>query len=75
MATEAVLRLDADDFCAWVRGNANYEWLESIAGEERTCASFVSWAIPLALRALGIVAGKQPASLMLKDLLVPFPVE
>ena len=25
MATEAVLRLDADDLCVWVGENANYE--------------------------------------------------
>jgi hypothetical protein len=79
MATEAVLSLYADEFCAWVGGNANYERLESVAGEDRICASLVSRAIPLALRALGIVeailAGKQPASLMLKDLMAPSSVE
>jgi hypothetical protein len=60
-------------------GNANYECLESIAGEESICAPLVSRAIPLALRAPGIVeailAGKQPASLMLKDLMAPSSVE
>ncbi len=79
MATEAVLSLYADDFCGWVGWTANYECLSSIAGEDGICASFISRAIRLALRAQGIVeaivAGKQPASLMLKDLMAPSSVE
>ena len=79
MATEAALSLNAEGFCAWVGGNANYECLESIAGEARICGSCVSWAIRLALRAPdiveGILAPKEPASLTLKDQVALFPMK
>ena len=59
--------------------NGTYGCLDEIAKAERIGASFVSRVIRLALLAPDIVeavlAGKQPASLTLKDLMVPFPVE
>jgi hypothetical protein len=59
--------------------NGTYGCLEEIARAEKIGASFVSRIIQLALLAPDIVeailAGKQPASLTLKDLMAPFPVE
>ena len=59
--------------------NGTYGCLEGIARAEKIGASFVSRVVRLALLAPDIVeailAGKQPASLTLKDLMVPFPVE
>ena len=59
--------------------NGTYGCLEEIARAEKIGASFVSRIIRLALLAPDIVeailAGKQPASLTLKDLMAPFPVE
>ena len=79
MATETALSLDAEDVSAWVSGTANHECLGSIPGEARICGSFVSGAIRLALRAPNVegtmLAGKQQASLALKDLMAPAPVE
>ena len=73
------MSLGAENFCAGVGGNANYECMESIAGEQRICAFFVRWAIPLALRAPdiveGILAGKQRAWLTLKEQVALFPMK
>jgi hypothetical protein len=59
--------------------NGTYGCLEEIARAEKIGASFVSRVVRLALLAPDIVeailAGKQPASLTLKDLMAPFPVE
>ncbi len=59
--------------------NGTYGCLDEIAKAERIEPSFVSSVIRLALLAPDIVeavlAGKQPASLTLKDLMLPFPVE
>ncbi|MEF8704280.1 MAG: hypothetical protein V5B32_13775 [Candidatus Accumulibacter sp. UW26] len=59
--------------------NGTYGCLEEIARAEKIGSSFVSRIIRLALLAPDIVetilAGKQPASLALKDLMAPFPVE
>ena len=59
--------------------NGTYACLEDIARAEKINASFVSRVIRLALLAPDIVeailAGKQSASLTLKDLMAPFPVE
>ena len=59
--------------------NGTYGGLDEIAKAERIGPSFVSRVIRLALLAPDIVeailAGKQPASLTLKDLMAPFPVE
>ncbi len=59
--------------------NGTYGCLDEIAKAERIGASFVSRVVRLALLAPDIVeailAGKQPASLTLKDLMLPFPVE
>ena len=59
--------------------NGTYACLEDIARAEQINASFVSRVVRLALLAPDIVeailAGKQPASLTLKDLMAPFPVE
>ena len=56
-----------------------YGCIEDIARAERINGSFVSRVIRLALLAPDIVelilAGKQPASLTLKGLMAPFPVE
>ena len=56
-----------------------YGCIEDIARAERINGSFVSRVIRLALLAPDIVelilAGKQPASLTLKALMAPFPVE
>ena len=59
--------------------NGTYGCIEDIARAERINGSFVSRVIRLALLAPDIVelilAGKQPASLTLKGLMTPFPVE
>ncbi len=59
--------------------NGTYGCLEEIARAEKIGSSFVSRVVRLALLAPDIVeailAGKQPASLTLKDLMAPFPVE
>ena len=59
--------------------NGTYACIEDIARAERINGSFVSRVIRLALLAPDIVelilAGKQPASLTLKGLMAPFPVE
>ena len=59
--------------------NGTYGCLDEIAKAEKIGPSFVSRVIRLALLAPDIVeailAGKQPASLTLKDLMHPFPVE
>jgi len=59
--------------------NGTYGCLDEIARAEKIGASFVSRVVRLALLAPDIVeailAGKQPASLTLKDLMAPFPVE
>ena len=59
--------------------NRTYGCIEDIARAERINGSFVSRIIRLALLAPDIVelilAGKQPASLTLKALMAPFPVE
>ena len=59
--------------------NGTYGCIEDIARAERINGSFVSRVIRLALLAPDIVelilAGKQPASLTLKALMAPFPVE
>ena len=59
--------------------NGTYGCLEEIARAERINGSFVSRVVRLALLAPDIVeailAGKQPARLTLKDLMLPFPVE
>ena len=59
--------------------NGTYGCIEDIARAERINGSFVSRVIRLALLAPDIVelilAGKQPASLTLKGLMAPFPVE
>lgn len=59
--------------------NGTYGCLDEIAKAERIGPSFVSRVIRLALLAPDIVeailAGKQPACLTLKDLMLPFPVE
>ncbi|MBL8402749.1 MAG: hypothetical protein J5X22_07370 [Candidatus Accumulibacter sp.] len=59
--------------------NGTYACLEDIARAEQINASFVSRVVRLALLAPDIVeailAGKQPASLTLTDLMLPFPVE
>jgi hypothetical protein len=59
--------------------NGTYACLEDIARAEKINASFVSRVVRLALLAPDIVeailAGRQPASLTLKDLMAPFPVE
>ncbi|HRD87370.1 MAG TPA: hypothetical protein PK752_03790 [Accumulibacter sp.] len=59
--------------------NGTYGCLDEIAKAERIGPSFVSRVIRLALLAPDIVeailAGKQPASLTLKELMLPFPVE
>ena len=59
--------------------NGTYGCLEEIARAEKICGSFVSRVVRLALLAPDIVeailAGKHPASLTLKDLMLPFPVE
>mgnify|MGYP001419314996 CR=1 FL=1 len=59
--------------------NGTYGCLDEIAKAEKIGPSFVSRVIRLALLAPDIVeavlAGKQPASLTLKDLMLPFPVE
>ena len=52
---------------------------EEIAGAEKIDATFVVWIIRLALLVQdileAILADRQPASLTLKDLMAPFPVE
>lgn len=59
--------------------NGTYGCLDEIAKAERIGPSFVSRVVRLALLAPDIVeailAGKQPASLTVKDLMAPFPVE
>ena len=59
--------------------NGTYGCIKDIARAERINGSFVSRVIRLALLAPDIVelvlAGKQPASLTLKGLMAPFPVE
>jgi len=59
--------------------NGTYGCLDEIAKAEKIGPSFVSRVIRLALLVPDIVeailAGKQPASLTLKDLMLPFPVE
>ncbi|MBL8395088.1 MAG: hypothetical protein JNK99_10125 [Candidatus Accumulibacter sp.] len=59
--------------------NGTYGCLDEIAKAEKIGASFVSRVARLALLAPDIVeailAGRQPASLTLKDLMAPFPVE
>ena len=59
--------------------DGTYGCIEDIARAERINGSFVSRVIRLALLAPDIVelilAGKQPASLTLKGLMAPFPVE
>ena len=59
--------------------NGTYGCLEEIARAEEIGSSFVSRVIRLALLAPDIVeailAGRQPASLTLRDLMLPFPVE
>ncbi len=59
--------------------NGTYGCQEEIARAENIGSSFVSRVVRLALLAPYIVeailAGKQPASLALKDLMAPFPVE
>ena len=59
--------------------NGTYGCLDEIARAEKIGASFVSRVVRLALLAPDIVeailAGKQPASMTLKDLMAPFPVE
>ena len=59
--------------------NGSYGCLEDLARAETINASFVSRVVRLALLAPDIVeailAGKQPASLTLKDLMAPFPVD
>jgi hypothetical protein len=59
--------------------NGTYGCLDEIAKAERIGPSFVSRVIRLALLAPDIVeailAGKQPAHLTLRDLMLPFPVE
>ena len=59
--------------------NDTYGCVEESAKAEKVGASLVSRITQLALLAPDIVeavlAGKQPASLTLKDLMVPFPVE
>ena len=59
--------------------NGTYGCLEEIAKAEKIGSSFVSRIIRLALLAPDIVEaileGQQPASLTLKDLMLPFPVE
>ena len=58
--------------------NGTYGCLEEIARAEKINASFVSRVVRLALLAPDIVeailAGRQPTSLRLKDLMAPFPV-
>lgn len=59
--------------------NGTYGCLGEIARAEKIGSSFVSRVIRLALLAPDIVeailAGRQPASLTLRDLMLPFPVE
>ena len=59
--------------------NGSYGCLEDLARAEKINASFVSRVVRLALLAPDIVeailAGRQPASLTLKDLMAPFPVD
>ena len=59
--------------------NGTYGCVKDIAKRERINGSFVSRIIRLALLAPDIVEavldGRQPASLTLKDLMTPFPVE
>ena len=59
--------------------NGTYGCLEEIGKAEKIAPSFVSRVIRLALLAPDIVeaiiAGKQPAHLMLRDLMGSFPVE
>ena len=59
--------------------NGTYGYLEEIARAEKIGSSFVSRLVRLALLAPDIVEvileGKQPASLTLKELMAPFPVE
>lgn len=59
--------------------NGTYGCLDEIARAEKIGSSFVSRVIRLALLAPDIVeailAGRQPASLTLRDLMLPFPVE
>ncbi len=59
--------------------NGTYSCADEIAKAEKIDASFVSRVIRLALLAPDIVEsileGRQPASLTLRDLLRPFPVE
>ncbi|MEF8715341.1 MAG: hypothetical protein V5B39_17635 [Accumulibacter sp.] len=59
--------------------NGTYGCLDEIAKAEHIRSSFVSRAVRLALLAPDIVeailAGRQSASLTLKDLMTPFPVE
>jgi hypothetical protein len=59
--------------------NGTYRCLDEIAKAEKIGPSFVSRVVRLALLAPDIVeailAGKQPASLTLKDLMLPFPVQ
>ncbi|WP_300335382.1 hypothetical protein [Accumulibacter sp.] len=59
--------------------NGTYGCLDEIAKAEKIGPSFVSRVIRLALLAPDIVeailAGKQPATLTLKDLMQPFPLE
>ena len=59
--------------------NGTYGCLEEIARAEKIGGSFVSRNIRLTLLAPDIVeailAGKQPADLTSKDLMLPFPVE
>ena len=59
--------------------NGTYDCMDEIAKAEKIGPSFVSRVIRLALLAPDIVeailAGKQPAHLTLRDLMLPFPVE
>lgn len=59
--------------------NGTYSCIDDIAKGERICASFVGKVFRLSLLAPGIVAeiidGTHPATLTLKDLMKPFPVE
>ena len=59
--------------------NGTFSCIDDIAKTERICASFVGKVFRLSLLAPDIVDvildGKQPATLTLKQLLKPFPVE
>ena len=59
--------------------NGTYSCIEDIAKAERICASFVGKVFRLSLLAPDIVAeildGTQPATLTLKQLMKPFPME